>query len=217
MNDFNYVLKQRNELLKNEIIDNIYFDIINKKFFDLSIYLYWERNKFLNNINNVICDIYYDISNTKGLNLKYICDFDLEMDDDNLREQFLNKLIDSYDREKKYGNSFYGPHRDDFHFFIDDKDISLYGSQGQMRMAILSLKLSEIDIFKEYTNNYPILLLDDIFSELDVDKRNNLIKYFSFDIQTIITTTDLNMINNSLLKNAYIFKIENGKVSEKGE
>lgn len=215
MNDFNYILKQRNELLKSDSIDKIYLDVINKKFVDLSVLIYRERAKFLNMINEVISNIYLDISGIEGLNLKYISDFNLECDDSELKNIFLNKLEESFDREKRYGISLYGPHRDDFHFYINDKDISLYGSQGQMRLAVLSLKLSEIDIFKKYTNNYPILLLDDIFSELDVSKRNNLIKYISFDIQTIITTTDLNMINDSLLKNAYIYEIIDGKIIEK--
>ena len=215
MNDFNYILKQRNELLKNDSINKIYFDVINDKYIDLSIYIYREREKFLNKINKYINSIYYDISSEEGLRISYICDFDLKKSNLELKEEFLKKLNDSFDREKKYGISLYGPHRDDFRFFLNDRDVSIYGSQGQMRMSVLSLKLSEINVFKDYTNDYPILLLDDIFSELDVSKRNNLIKYFSFDIQTIITTTDLNMIDKSLLDNAFIFNINNGNVLKK--
>jgi len=90
----------------------------------------------------------------------------------------------------------------------------MYGSQGQLKMAILSLKLSEIDIFKDITGESPLLLLDDIFSELDIEKRNKLIKYINSDIQTIITTTDLNDINSDLVKIANIYKIQEGKVIE---
>ena len=91
----------------------------------------------------------------------------------------------------------------------------MYGSQGQLKMAILALKLSEIDIFRDITGDSPVLLLDDIFSELDIEKRNKLIKYINSDIQTIITTTDLNDIDSDLVKIANIYKIQEGKVIEK--
>lgn len=217
MNDFNYILKQRNELLKMDKVNNLYLDIINDKFVSLAIDITLERKKFLENINKRIGGIFYDISGISGLEVRYMSNIELFEDLSNTKSSFLSKIADSFERERKYGNTLYGPQRDDFCFFIGDKNISVYGSQGQMRMAILSLKLSEIEVFKDYTDNYPILLLDDIFSELDVVKRNNLIKYISFDIQTIITTTDLNMINDTLIKDAYVYRIDSGKVINEGE
>ena len=89
-----------------------------------------------------------------------------------------------------------------------------YGSQGQQKLAILSLKLAEIGIFKEAKGENPILLLDDLFGELDIKKRNSVIRYISNDIQTIITTTDVNRIDKKLVSNSKIFKISNGKVEE---
>ena len=89
----------------------------------------------------------------------------------------------------------------------------LYGSQGQCRSSILALKISELYNIKDITGDYPILLLDDIFSELDIEKRNRLIKYIIDDVQTIITTTDLNMIDSSLVKNAKIFNVSDGKIN----
>ena len=82
-------------------------------------------------------------------------------------------------------------------------------------MSILALKLAEIDVFKEVTGEMPILLLDDIFSELDIEKRNKLIKFLNDDVQTIMTTTDLSEIDNELVKIANIYKIENGTIIEK--
>ena len=79
-------------------------------------------------------------------------------------------------------------------------------------MAILALKLAEIDVFETVSGNMPILLLDDLFSELDVDKRNRVINYLDRDIQTIITTTDLNNINNDLIDKSYVYEISNGKI-----
>ena len=112
--------------------------------------------------------------------------------------------------------SLYGPHRDDFIFNNNDKDIKYYGSQGQQKLAILSFKLSEIDIFNNITGEDPILLLDDIFSEFDIKKRNNILKYInSKDIQCFITTTDLKNINKRYISNASIYEVKDGNIERK--
>ena len=111
--------------------------------------------------------------------------------------------------------TLYGPHRDDFSFYLGEKNLKVYGSQGQQKSAILAFKLSEIDIFKEYSGNNPVLLLDDIFSELDIKKRNKLLNYINKDIQSIITTTDLKNIRKKSIEEAYIFKIKNGEVERR--
>lgn len=214
MNDYNGLLKQRNEYIKNTLTDdgNLYLEILNEKFVSLAVDITLERKRFLDCINKYIGSIYKEITNTMEICIKYessvfICD-----DREEMRKSFLDKLMNSFSQEKKYGVSLYGPHRDDFHFYLNDKNISMYGSQGQLRMAILSLILAEIPIFRDYTGQYPVLLLDDIFSELDLEKRNNLIKYFSSDLQVIITTTDLDSIQDSLLDRASVYVIGNGKV-----
>ena len=97
---------------------------------------------------------------------------------------------------------------------LNDKDLGIFGSQGQIRAAILALKLAEVLIFKEKDGDYPILLLDDIFSELDVDKRNKLVKYILDDVQTIITTTDINLIDESLVNKSKIFVVNNGEITD---
>ena len=113
------------------------------------------------------------------------------------------------------GTTLYGPHRDDFSFYLNEIDLKVYGSQGQQRIAVISFKLAEIQIFKELTKKNPLLLLDDIFSEIDIKKRNRLLKYIDGSIQTIITTTDLKNINKKIVENAKIFKVIDGTVTEK--
>ena len=105
-----------------------------------------------------------------------------------------------------------GIHRDDFSIYINKIKINHYGSQGQHRIAMLCLKLSEIEIYK-HNNIKPIILLDDIFSELDKNKKNNIIKYIDNDLQVLITTTDLANIDKKIKKNADIFKVKEGKVT----
>ena len=112
--------------------------------------------------------------------------------------------------------TLYGPHRDDFVFKKNDLDLKYYGSQGQQKIAVLSFKLSEIDIFNNYSGFKPVLLLDDIFSELDLKKRNKLLKIINnYDIQSIITTTDLKNINKKYLSNSYVFSVNAGNVERK--
>ena len=214
LNEFNIILKQRNEYLKIIKVgkkNDIYFSILNKKFVDLSYEIYNYRFKFIDYLNKYIGGIYKKISGFDGLSIKYIPSIDISINDD-FKETMLNKLKINYDREVMYGNTLYGPHRDDFSFRIKDDDLLEYGSQGQLKMAILALKLAEIDVFYEICGEYPVLLLDDLFSELDVNKRNKIINYLNRDIQTIITTTDLNNISNKFVKVANIYKISDGKI-----
>ena len=217
LSKFNVILKQRNEYLKIIKGGNLnldYFNILNDKYVDLSVSIYLYRYNFINKINEYIEDKYYFISGDKGLIVKYVSD--IEINDKNLMKvNMINRLNEVKDREVMYGNTLIGPHKDNFCFYLNDNNLSLYGSQGQLKMAILALKMAEIDVFKNVTGDTPILLLDDIFSELDIDKRNKLIKFLNDDVQTIMTTTDLSEIDEKLVEIAYVYRIENGKIIEK--
>jgi len=216
LNEYNIVLKQRNEYLKvikSGKINEVYFDIINEKLVMLAVSIYEYRIKFTEMINKYITNIFKDISGYDDLVLKYIPSVDIS-DISNIGNNIRDKMASSYDREVFYGNSLVGPHRDDFSFKLGENDLVLYGSQGQLKMAILALKLAEVNVFKDTCNEYPVLLLDDLFSELDVNKRNKVINYLNRDIQTIVTTTDLENIEDNLVKNSYVYKIENGNVCE---
>ena len=213
LNEYNIVLKQRNEYLKvikNGKINQVYFDILNEKLIDLAVYIYDGRIKFIQMINKYITDIFKDISGYDGLMVNYLPSVDI----DNIKKNMEDKLNNNYEREIIYGNTLYGPHRDDFSFKLLDDDLILYGSQGQLKMAILALKLAEVKVFYEVCGEYPVLLLDDLFSELDVLKRNKVISYLNKDIQTVVTTTDLENIDSDFINKANVYKIENGKICE---
>ena len=112
--------------------------------------------------------------------------------------------------------TIYGPHRDDFIFKYNDKDLKFFGSQGQQRLAVLAFKLAEIDVFTDVNGTTPLLLLDDIFSELDLRKRNKLLKFISSrEIQSILTTTDLKNISKKYLDDSYIYEVKEGKIERK--
>ena len=216
LNEYNLVLKQRNEYLKVIKLgkkDDVFFDILNDKLIDLAKVIYEYRIKYVADINKYIDKVFKDISGYDGLMIRYIPNVDIG-DMTNFRKVMQDKLISNYDREVFMGNTLVGPHRDDFSFKLVDSDLLLYGSQGQIKMAILALKLAEINVFNDICGEYPVLLLDDLFSELDVEKRNKVINYLNRDIQTIVTTTDLKNIDKRLIRKAIIYKIDDGKIIE---
>lgn len=214
LTEYNKLLKIRNDYLKkiskNIKIDETYFQIITKYLIDKAIIIYKMRLKFIKKINENCGKIFHELTKLEGFNLKYVTNFILDDDESKIKSNLLDIYEKNHKKEIKLGTTLYGPHRDDIEFYLKDKNIKIYGSQGQKRLAILATKLSEIEIFKQFKNNTPILLLDDVFSELDEIKKNNIVKYISDDIQVIITTTELK--NVSKFKSASIFKIKNGEV-----
>lgn len=220
LQNYNVVLKKRNQFLKTvkfiDDVNRVYFDNLNDRFCNLAVEIILKRNEFVININKYLSDIYREITGFGNLVFNYADNIYVN-DLDKLKDKFKKKLESMFDREKMYGMTLIGPHRDDFSFLLDDKDLSVYGSQGQIRAAILALKLAEVFLFKEKHGDYPILLLDDIFSELDVEKRNRLVKYIIDDVQTIITTTDIHMIDECLVKKAKVFTVSGGKIVDDGK
>jgi len=221
-NEFNKLLKIRNDYLKmiykNANSDERYLDSLTDNLIEREVIIYQERHKFIDLINENIGEIYKNISGIEGLRLLYQPNVEFEnFKTDIITSTLRDKYKKSLRKETENGMTLYGPHRDDFSFLIKDKDISVFGSEGQQKLATIALKLSEISIFKNITNTLPILLLDDIFSELDKTNRNRLIQYIDSDMQVIITTNDTKGISKKILDNAKIFDIKDCKLKEKGE
>ncbi len=217
LNDYNKLLRMRNEYLKrlnnNSNVDMNYFDILTGYLIDKAIILMKMRYKYVEKVNAFCGNIYKDIMKLEGFNIKYLPSITIDVKDDvkskkNLKEFYAAHL--NYDI--KMSSTSFGPHKDDYEFLINNNNLKGYGSQGQQRIAVLCLKLSEIEIFKRYRDSTPILLLDDVFSELSDDKKNNLLKYISRDIQTIITTTELSNLDKKLVKKSKLFKIDSGNL-----
>lgn len=222
LNDYMKLLKTRNDYLKRisnkEKIDESYFEILTDYLIERSIFIYQMRQKYIEKLNKICPEIYKDITCNDNFKIKYLPSITLkDMEKETIRKEMKQIFADNKDKEIKLKTTLYGPHRDDFEFCLNDNNLKNYGSQGQQRVAVLSLKLSEIQIFKDYKNNNPIILLDDVFSELDNDKKNNLLKYIDNDMQVIITTTDLDNIDENIKKKAKLIKIEHGKIVEEVE
>ena len=219
-NEYNKILKMRNEYLKlvmkSSKENKEYLDIITDKLIEKAIIIYQERKKYIDLINENINQIYKNITEDEELRVIYEPNISIDSYGTNdLSLKLKSILTDNIRKEINYGMTLYGPHRDDFSFYLNDKNMKLFGSQGQQKIAVLSFKLAEIDIFKEYSNNNPVLLLDDIFSELDIKKRNKLLSYVNKGIQSIITTTDLKNIRKNNIDNAYILEIKNNVVERR--
>ena len=209
LNEYNKILKIRNEYLRKNYgnMDKAYFDIITEKLVDRLIIIRNYRQKYVECINSKIEIIYKRIMKTG--NLKVVYDKNISFES---KEEIINYYKDNYYNELDKKMTLFGIQKDDLWFYVDDMNLKDYGSQGQQRVAVLSFKLAEINIFKETKKTYPIVLLDDIFSELDIEKRNNLLKFIKSNIQFIITTTDIKNISEKIVEKANIFKIKDGNI-----
>ena len=219
-NEYNKILKVRNEYLKllltSSVADKKYLDVVTVKLIEKAIIIYKERKKYIDFINLNINSIYKKITKEEGLCIIYEPNVEInDFSSENIYKVLKDKFDREYKKELNYGMTLYGPHRDDFIFSLNGKNLKYFGSQGQQKVSILSFKLSEIEIFENYRKTKPILLLDDIFSELDIAKRNKLLEYVNKDIQSIITTTDLKSIKSKYTNDAYIYEIENGIIERR--
>ncbi len=213
LSDYNRLLKTRNEYLKeNDKFNKEYFDILTDKLIDLNIKIYLERKKFIEKINKYIVDIYKNISGKDNIKVYYDSFID-DDDENNLKRQLQDKFDRLINNELFNKITLLGIHKDDFSIYIDNVKINNYGSQGQHRLAILCLKLAEIEIYRKEYNKKPILLLDDIFSELDKNKKENIINYIEKDLQVFITSTDLDNIDKKIVENSDIFIVKKGNVT----
>lgn len=210
LNEYNTVLRQRNEFLKIISIkkdsDIEYLNVINDKYSDLSIKVCKYRRRMIDDINKNLDNLFFSITGTQGLKLEYASNTNIDI------VSFRSSLEKSLNKDIQYKMTLLGPNRDDFYFSLNGKNLSSYGSNGQIRSAVLALKFSEVILFKSVVGEMPILLLDDIFSELDLNKRNNILKYLDSSLQVIVTTTDIENIDNDIRNKANVYRIDNGKL-----
>ena len=211
LNDYNKLLKMRNDYLKKMKIglnvDLSYFNILTSYLIDRIVKIYKIRKEYFENINNYSGNIYEKISGYKNFKIVYKPNKNIINNN-----EWLDEFKKIYEEEVKSGITLIGPHKDDYEFYLDNNNLKDTGSQGQQRMAVLAFKLSEIKIFTEIKKDKPILLLDDVFSELDDTKKNLFLDYINDGMQVIITTTDLKNIRKDILEKAKLFEIENGKI-----
>ena len=185
-------LEQRNNYLKQIKIENKeenLLDIWDEKLIEYGMKIYEYRKEFIEKIKNKIKIIHNEITqNKEDIQIEYFSDA-------NTRQNFINELKSRRKLDIIKGFTTKGVHRDDFVVYINGREVEIYGSQGQHRTAILSLKLSELKVIYDEIGEYPILLLDDFMSELDDKRRKNFLNNIK-DIQVIITCTEKIILEN---------------------
>lgn len=218
INEYNKLLRMRNDYLKkiksNLSNDLNYISILDEYIIDKSILIYKLRKKYIDRLNEYAASIYKNIIGIDNFYIKYVINCDADIDNKEFKEKYKKEFKSKLDNDLRFCTTSVGPHKDEIEFYLGDKNLKYYGSQGQQRVAVLATKLSEIEILKKYKEDIPILLLDDVFSELDIKVQNSLLKYITKGVQTIITTTDLNKIESKLIKKSKLFNIENGVVKK---
>lgn len=208
LSNYNQLLKQRNLYLKQDEIDLKMIETINEQMVEYGLVISQYRNNFLDRIIEQAAEYYRKISGSDKL-LTY--EYTTNIKNDNEYLELLNK---SYERDLILKKTTIGVHRDDFSIMLDNKVAGQFASQGEMRSIILALKLAIVQYIYEEINEYPILLLDDVLSELDDDRQVNLLEFLNDNVQTFVSTTSLSGLNNKIKKQAKIFKVNKGLVRE---
>lgn len=206
LNMYLKALEQRNNYLKQIKFENKneeFLDIWDEKIADYAEKVYKYRYEFIEKIKNKIKSVHNTITeNNEDINIEYISDF-------NSKEEFIKKLKNNRKLDIIKGFSTKGLHRDDFNIYINNNLVNVYGSQGQHRTAILSLKMSELKVIYDEIGENPILLLDDFMSELDEKRRSNFLNNIK-DTQVLITCTDKFVLEKN---NFNLYNVNNGKIN----
>ena len=207
LSKYNKILNQRNKLLKSGNINSIKetISIWNEQLSEQACYIILKRLELIEQLKVFAKQSHFYLTdNLEEMNLSYVGLTDTEKSV--LKEKLLKLYDESLEKDLNLGYTTVGPHRDDIKIMVNNIDIRHFGSQGQQRSCALSLKLAELEIFKSNLGEYPVLLLDDVLSELDENRREKLLKIIN-NFQTILTCTEYN-----LNLPANVLKISNGKV-----
>jgi len=222
VSQYNKILHQRNQYLKllqaKTQKDMTLLDIYTAQLIELAAKIVLKRYEFLKLLEEWAQSIHKGISRgLESLEIRYNPSVNVSEGDS------LTKMITVY--EEKYGSvkareidrgvTLFGPHRDDISFLVNGRDVQVYGSQGQQRTTALSVKLAEIELIKSEIGEFPVLLLDDVLSELDDYRQSHLLSTIQGKVQTFVTTTSVEGIDHITIKEADTFYVEKGKVEKK--
>ncbi|MBA9028085.1 DNA replication/repair protein RecF [Peribacillus huizhouensis] len=221
MSQYQKILQQRNHYLKllqtRKQVDKAMLDVLTEQFIQYAVKILQRRFQFLTLLQKWAEPIHSGISRgLEMLKIEYKPSLDVS-ESSNLSkmiEVFQEKFVKIQGREIERGITLIGPHRDDLVFFVNGRDVQTYGSQGQQRTTALSLKLAEIELIHSEMGEYPILLLDDVLSELDDYRQSHLLNTIQGKVQTFVTTTSVEGIDHQTLRDASTFHVNQGNVTK---
>lgn len=221
-NLYQKLLKQRNAYLKllskKEAKDRLYLEVLTEQLARSAARVSLARYDFIHRLEALAQPIHQQLANdNETLTLMYSGSVALqeEMDEEQVTELFLDKFKSYEEQEIANGVTAIGPQRDDIKLKINQKLVAQYGSQGQQRTTVLAIKLAEIEYIKQLLKEYPILLLDDVLSELDYHRQTQLLHFIENKVQTFLTTTSLKEVHVDQIENPRVFRIESGQVKAK--
>lgn len=216
LKDYEKVIHHKNTLLKDNATDSL-LDSLDDLVITCGTQLIWYRVTLFQKLILKAREIYQNVSGNKEVfSAKYYLSWDQisegyneisEIDKFELREKITNNLAYYRDQEKQRGYSLIGPHADKIEFYLDDNQVSIFGSQGQQRSLVLALKLAEVELIQETLNQSPLFLLDDVMSELDKDRRKALLELVRDDVQTCITTAHMSYFDQETINQADVIQL----------
>lgn len=215
LTQYNRILKHRNKLLKENRGRTIDLEVWDEQLIEAGASIVFYRQRFVKRLSILAKLIHRRLTDEhENLEIQYMPSFTIKDSDDTdaLKEKLRNKLKSNIQNELRRGITLVGPHRDDINLRINQLDVKSFGSQGQQRTAVLSLKLSELELIKSEIGEYPVLLLDDVMSELDIKRQSYILNNLK-NIQTFITTTMIDHLQLSEIKEKQIFYVSNGEIS----
>jgi DNA replication and repair protein RecF len=223
LTQLNKLLVQRNSLLKQmaqkQMKSSPLLDVLDEQLIELSVQLWTKRLQFLKLLTRWAKEIHGAITAGKeDLEIRYISSLNLP-EEAGAEEwgEAMRRLLPAWrEREMTRGSTLIGPHRDDLSLAVGGVDLHAFGSQGQQRTAALSLKLAEIELIHQETGHFPILLLDDVLSELDDVRKTHLLEAIRGRVQTFVTTTNLEGIDSRTLERAIIYQVRQGMITKLG-
>ncbi|SFA55489.1 DNA replication and repair protein RecF [Parageobacillus thermantarcticus] len=220
LSQYQKLLQQRNHYLRmlqtREQQDETVLDILTEQLIPLAAKITLKRHEFLLLLEKWAAPIHYEISHgLETLQIQYRPSVDVSerMELSRIIEAYSEKFATIKEREIQRGMTLVGPHRDDISFSVNGKDVQTFGSQGQQRTTALSIKLAEIELIFSEIGDYPILLLDDVLSELDDFRQTHLLDAIRQKVQTFVTTTSIDGIEHDIIKEAAIYKVHSGHVT----
>ena len=217
--NFQKVLKQRNAILRDNRgklnLNDVMFDVYTEQYIQVAIQIIRKRFYFMELLQKWAEPIHKGISRgMESLKISYgtLKGLDSGQTKEEMESVLAQRLLEMRSRELERGLTLIGPHRDDLHFYVNGYDIQTFGSQGQQRTTALSLKLAEIELVKQEVGEAPVLLLDDVLSELDDYRQSHLLNTIQGEVQTFVTTTNIAGIDHETIRQADIFEVTAGKV-----
>ncbi|MCM3668941.1 DNA replication/repair protein RecF [Mesobacillus maritimus] len=221
ISQYQKILQQRNHYLKQLQIkkqtDLTMLDILTDQFIQMAAKIIFKRYEFIQLLEQWAFPIHEGISRgLETLKIQYKPSAEVSEDQDlsKMIEVYENKFHKVKTREIERGTTLFGPHRDDLEFIVNGRDVQTFGSQGQQRTTALSVKLAEIELINKEIGEYPILLLDDVLSELDDYRQSHLLNTIQGKVQTFVTTTSVDGIDHRTLKEAATYHVQSGVMTK---